>query len=347
MKAPLCEDRMTDRLRVEYDSLSQIIGAFAQEAIDLEELFRRIGNAAEDLRRAGWIGSAAVYFFSEYAEVANPATWRLIGLLWDISELTKQLVDYFHSVEEQVSQLFRLGVNQEDITTQIVALEKALEHAANNPTEADAVAARVDKLYAEGMTQIMGRNIDLKSSASASFSAREKLLIVEAFSQFPKTLRDKGMLDRLARYQTLPKAAAEYDPDSRVMNVTDEVYSAEYMRRYGIYSKEAAFQANILHEMAHSVQYDQKGNFSKLMEDYATQFGWKLMSPGGSVWWYKGNPGDLPGADDPSSMYPSNKMSAQEDMAEAVVFYRYAPERLSIDRYNWVKDNIYDGQEFK
>jgi WXG100 family type VII secretion target len=336
---------MPDKLRVEYDSLTQLAAMLAKEAADLEELPKRIAYHADYLQRCGWSGDSAIKFFGELVEVLDPATWKMIALLWDISDLINNLVRLFRQAEEAVAALFS-GVGSQDITAQIVSLEKAL-NAAKDPAATKAVAEKVDQLFAEKMRQIMGKDIDLNLGGTKDFTTREKLLVLETFSELPKTLVSKSMLDGLARYDKLPQKTADYNPDTKAINMTDSAYDDIFMKRYGLSSKEHAFQAILLHEMAHSIQYDKNGNFSPLMEDYAKKFGYRVIAIDGSLWQYKGKISDMPGADDRSSMYPVGRMTGQEDMAEAITFYRYAPERLSQERYNWVRDNIYNGQEFK
>jgi hypothetical protein len=118
---------------------------------------------------------------------------------------------------------------------------------------------------------------------------------------------------------------------------------AEKITRYG---EGNSFKATVLHEMVHSIQYDKNGAHTKILKDFAEAFGWYQVN---GEWWYSGGNAYLPGADS-NQQYPNlAKTNPLEDMAESVAFYRYNPESLwftSKDRYNWVKEHIYGGQEF-
>lgn len=106
----------------------------------------------------------------------------------------------------------------------------------------------------------------------------------------------------------------------------------------------------IFHELVHSSQYDADGTLNDVTQAYLAEFEWSFD---GKNWSYSGSPDDFPGSSDKylgvETGYPSSGRNGLEDMAEAVTYYRYEPQRLkqeSPERYEWVKENIYNGEEF-
>jgi WXG100 family type VII secretion target len=337
---------MAPKIRVQYNELAQAKQAMLKEAEAIRQMTSGLKKLIGGLREKSWSGHGLETFLREMDEVVLPAMTRLSTALVSSAALMDEIQRIFQATDEAVGHLFRQQV-EPDLTSQIVTLEKALQRAEHEPPMFGvAINSMIDIFYASQASELMGRHIYLKQ-ATKDFTAREKLLILETFSELPKTLREKSRMVGLVRHDTLSAAAANYHPARREINLTDAAYGDDYVKRLGLHSAEHAFQAVLLHELTHSIQYDEKGNFSKLLADYSTKFGYRDLSMNGTVWHYNGQDSDIPGADDPSTMYPQTQMNPQEDMAEAVVFYRYAPERLSKDRYDWVRDNIYSGQEFK
>jgi WXG100 family type VII secretion target len=337
---------MAPKIRAQYNELAQAKQAMLNEAEAVRQMTSGLKALIGSLRGKSWSGHGLETFLKEMDEVVLPAMTRLSTTLVRSAALMDEIQRIFQNTDEAVGQLFRQHIKP-DLTSQIVTLEKVLKRAEHEPAMFGiAITSMIDIFYTSQAPQLMGRHIYLKRGTK-DFTAREKLLILETFSELPKTLRDKSRMVGLVRHDTLSAVDADYHPAHREINLTDTAYGDVYMKRLGLHTPEHAFQAVLLHELTHSIQYDQKGNFSKLLEDYSTKFGYKDLSLNGSVWQYKGQVSDIPGADDPGTMYPLARMNPQEDMAEAVVFYRYAPERLSKDRYEWVRDNIYGGQEFK
>jgi WXG100 family type VII secretion target len=356
---------MGDRLRLEYDSLTQIATLLAKEAADLEELPKRIAYHADYLQRAGWSGDAAIKFFGELVEVLDPATWKMIALLSDVSNLINQLVHFFRQVEQEVAALFRFPRDPA-----IDALKQAVQIGVDETTGfgllknwllgdlegyqlyKSAIDGMVDTFYKTKMHEIMGRDIDIipanPADGNKDFTAREKLLVVEAFENFPKTIRDKAQLDHIGRFNTMGDGVGgKYNPNFAEVYMADAAYAQKFKNRYNVTSDDDVFEAVVLHEATHSIQYDADGKPSALLNDYAKQFGWKQDA--GGNWKYSGDAAAMPASpdNDPMKGYPRDKMNPYEDMAESVTYYRYAPDKLSWERYNWVRDNIYSGQEFK
>jgi WXG100 family type VII secretion target len=345
---------MGDRLRLEYDSLTKIAGSFAQEANDLEQMVRRIANMADNVQRAGWMGIAAAQFFGAHAELLDPATWKMIALLYDTSNLINQLVQNFRSVEEQVAELFRrppdpaIGLLKWAIQFNLDHLLE-LDEMGVMDTVNSTLKTAAENFYHNKMREIMGRDIPISpppgEKGYQEFYPKEKVLIVETFSELPKTMRDKAVIDNLYRVDKFgDNTAANYNVMGDI-TISGAVLNQGMQQRYSVSSSDQAFQAVLLHELTHSIQFNADGSHSKLLTDYAAEFGWQ-QGPGGN-WKYTGDVDHLPGHDNPSTWYKATGENPLEDMAEAVTFYRYAPDRLSQARYDWVRDNVYDGREFK
>jgi WXG100 family type VII secretion target len=204
----------------------------------------------------------------------------------------------------------------------------------------------------EQLQLLFGRDVSAVDG-DKNWTEKEIILMRGVLNDFPQGLADRSVLSNIyrdsgegRRYAGVfcPKEAEECpDPRSIVMN--DSAYSYGLQKRYGV-DADTAFQAVLLHEMVHASQSDSLGMPNKLVRDFALEMGWEEIP--GVGWNYTGDFADLPGADEGQFMYPDlENTNPMEDMAESITFYRYAPERLSPERYNFVKNQIFDGKEFK
>lgn len=106
----------------------------------------------------------------------------------------------------------------------------------------------------------------------------------------------------------------------------------------------------IFHELVHSAQFNSDGTLNEMTKSYLSEFEWSFD---GKKWNYSGDPESFPGASDKflgkNVGYPKAGRNGLEDMAEAVTYYCYEPKTLkqeSPKRYEWVKEHIFDGEEF-
>ena len=107
----------------------------------------------------------------------------------------------------------------------------------------------------------------------------------------------------------------------------------------------------VFHELVHSAQFTPEGQLTNLTQQYITHFGWSYSD---GKWSHESSKGPFPGTTDDffgnPVAYPEADRTGLEDMADGITYYRYEPgtlKRESPERYAWIKENVFGGQEFQ
>lgn len=96
-----------DEIKADYNQLDQVAGQFANQAQMIEQMIQQVRSSMDPLENGGWIGRGADAFFSEmYGEVL-PACQRLLLVLQDAAQSTRDIVNTMHRAEDEASAPFR------------------------------------------------------------------------------------------------------------------------------------------------------------------------------------------------------------------------------------------------
>ncbi|MBI3033532.1 hypothetical protein HYY72_00035 [Candidatus Woesearchaeota archaeon] len=217
---------------------------------------------------------------------------------------------------------------------------------------------------AQDTKKIEGFKIEIKQKygidvvdTDAKWSQYELELIKQALEELPASFLEKMPVKKIVR------KAPFLDRKGLVVNrdpTTVEIHDGALLQ--GTYSPEqeftSGFKGQMVHEITHTVQLNgYNGIFSNqyenpILKSFMDAVGWKV---GLYVPFFDSLMGifgrDFIAGCEPS-VFPSEYASAnpKEDMAESVAFYVYDPEYLSEispARYSWIKQNLFDGKEFK
>jgi WXG100 family type VII secretion target len=97
----------SDEIKADYEQLEQVAGRFANQAQAIEEMLQSIRSSMDPLENGGWIGRGASSFFSEMSSEVLPACQRLINVLHDASQATKDIANVMKRAEDEASSPFR------------------------------------------------------------------------------------------------------------------------------------------------------------------------------------------------------------------------------------------------
>ncbi len=98
-----------DEVRADYDQLEQVAGRFATQSQAIEQMMQQLRNSMEPLANGGWIGRGADAFFGEMNDLILPKCQRLLDLLNDANQVTKDISQKMQQAEEEASAPFRSG----------------------------------------------------------------------------------------------------------------------------------------------------------------------------------------------------------------------------------------------
>jgi WXG100 family type VII secretion target len=96
-----------DKLRVEYEPLSNLANAFAHESQEIEKLIQHLTRCAEELYASGWTGRSANAFYQEASEFIFPATSKLSAVLQSSAEIIAQCQQIYWDADQEVGKLFK------------------------------------------------------------------------------------------------------------------------------------------------------------------------------------------------------------------------------------------------
>ena len=97
---------MTDRIEVDYQSLTRVASQFAQQASQIQQMQRRIISTANSLQ-SGWQGHGSEAFFKEMYDLVLPSVERLRQALEEAGRVTTHAGNEIATAEEQASAPFR------------------------------------------------------------------------------------------------------------------------------------------------------------------------------------------------------------------------------------------------
>jgi hypothetical protein len=289
-----------------------------------------------------------------------PALARLTEALTAGSATAQTMLEVWQTAEQDAARVFqaatdRAAPNGTEAVWPRAGDAEAAPTAAPPPATTDdlrrmAAQRAVNRL----LTQALGREVKA-IDGSRPWSTAELHDLEKIIQLFPPAVAKLSVLSSIRRDKFCrgnPKGTAgvftSYSEDPiyhQSISLSDNAgQSAEIAATYTT-NRRNSFATVALHEFTHSLQYTPEGYISPLLQDYAKMAGWDNTFGG---WSYQGEVKDLPGGDHPETMYPpADRSNPQEDMAEAVTFYVYAPHRLSPARYQFVKDHIFLGREPK
>jgi len=96
-----------DEVKADYDQLEQVASKFASQSQAAEQILQQVRSSMEPLESGGWIGRAASEFFNEMYSEVLPACQRLISVLNDAAQATKDISETLHRAEDEACGPFR------------------------------------------------------------------------------------------------------------------------------------------------------------------------------------------------------------------------------------------------
>lgn len=171
----------------------------------------------------------------------------------------------------------------------------------------------------------------------------ELILLEDTLRSLPPDFYGKASIHEIIRDSSNNGAGGVYYGSKGPIRIYDRAYE---MDKYD-QSHYGNFKATIAHELTHGLQYYNPKNDktygdaydNPLMKDWAKTTGWKKSWWGLGEWEYTGKKDELP------TGYAGT--NPKEDMAESVVLYMYNPEKLSQNRYDFLKEHVFNGKEYK
>lgn len=97
---------MNNAIQADYDQLDAIAARFGQSAEAIDELYRQVRRAAEDLLQDGWKGRGSDAFASEMSATLLPALQRLKHALEVAQKTTSDSGAMLHAAEAEAAALF-------------------------------------------------------------------------------------------------------------------------------------------------------------------------------------------------------------------------------------------------
>lgn len=97
----------SDEVKANYEELDQVASKFASQAEAAQQVLQQVLGSMDPLVNGGWIGRAANQFFSEMDSEVLPACRRLISVLHDAAQATKDISETMHRAEDEASAPFR------------------------------------------------------------------------------------------------------------------------------------------------------------------------------------------------------------------------------------------------
>lgn len=205
-----------------------------------------------------------------------------------------------------------------------------------------------------------GRNVNLVDG-NEKWTEYEAAAVDRAVASLPPTLakdslvrniyRDRSQSDSPLAFWLPPNYQGSQYGAHEPQSITFIAPMPFKSTRQGSPEPGSRVETVIFHELVHSSQYTADGQPSDLAQRYFDRFGWTHDSSG--KWHYDSSKGLFPGTTDSflifSVAYPEAGRNGKEDMADAITYYRYEPETLrreSPERYTWIKENVFGGQEF-
>jgi len=374
-------------IQANYSQLGAAIRQLQRHTSDVLDLYRQAKHTADDLLAGGWIGEGAARFGEEIETLVFPAVQRLIMSLQGAGQYLERSIGIFQAAESEAGQLFR-GESNSEIIAYAVRIKDEVEeelklHGWVFDTEEHAYKA-IESVYADDGPNKLDWQVSIDSidiagnpvgfyegvvwsgdhmAASAAWPEDMIAKLKAVINDAPQALKDNSVITAIywgggaavwredSGLKTAPGVFLPTGDKSPVYGPGSMIISSGMQNavRYGG-DEQNRIEAALLHEFAHTAQFNSDGTYSYLMDSYLFEFEW-TKDPLTKTWTYNGNPDDLPGGNDQSTWYPHlDQTNPMEDMAEAIAFYRYNPEvlyRYSRARYDWVRDNIYEGKEFR
>jgi hypothetical protein len=185
-------------------------------------------------------------------------------------------------------------------------------------------------------------------------------LLDEVFKQIPASLLNSIVLPKIVRDKVdfdaqgnqAPNTFGSYAASTGVLKIFDQAFSPYDFQNDADGSKQ--FKGTLIHELTHVITRS-KGSqayyidtyFNPLLGNYmsvgsASGATWQ-MSVNGSKWIYNASA---------TSQLPTTYAGTdpEEDLCESTMLYIMDPARLtqsSVDRYNYIRDNIFGGIEYE
>lgn len=97
---------MSDVIQADYEQLEQIASRFANQSQAIEQMLQKVRSSMDKLENDGWVGRGADAFFAEMHDKIIPTCQKLINLLNDASETTKQISQRVQTAEREAAALF-------------------------------------------------------------------------------------------------------------------------------------------------------------------------------------------------------------------------------------------------
>jgi WXG100 family type VII secretion target len=98
---------MAERVRADYDQLSEVARSFERESTELRRALDAIRRQVEVLERGDWIGKGAQAFYREMRSQVLPSLQRLVNALEAASRVTLQASRVMKEAEDDSANLFR------------------------------------------------------------------------------------------------------------------------------------------------------------------------------------------------------------------------------------------------
>lgn len=354
-------------LHMETDLVRGVGTQLQQVASSLQQQTQQLNYSAQALSNA-WQGPSADIFVSEI----QPLLQYLNRIALEGDTLNQRLqreVDEW----EQVSSKF--GINNVMYVNKTTPTDASVSHVGDErspwkqwlgdntplafvpgftPPAGGDIETIDDRLHMK-----FGRDVNLVDGNQV-WTDHEVAAVDRAIEKFPDTLARSSLINNIYR-------ASDKDPSGPPLgfwlppNYNGDDYGAyepssitlfrgmplNNTRQGGI-GEVDRIETVMFHELVHSAQYNADGSMNDLTVSYLREFDWSDDAKT-----YYGDPNNFPGSSDTflgqPVGYPESGRTGWEDMAEAITYYRYEPETLrreSPERYAWVKDHIFAGQEF-
>lgn len=98
---------MADEIKADYDQLEQVASRLSSQAQVAQDVIQMVRASMEKLENGGWIGRGADAFFGEMYDEIFPACQRLVEVLNEASQATRDIVQTMQRAEDEASAPFR------------------------------------------------------------------------------------------------------------------------------------------------------------------------------------------------------------------------------------------------
>lgn len=96
-----------DEVKADYEQLDQVAARLTTQAEQIEQMLQHMRSSMDPLENGGWIGRAATAFFTEMNGEVLPACQRLLAVLNEASQATKDIAGTLHRAEDEACAPFR------------------------------------------------------------------------------------------------------------------------------------------------------------------------------------------------------------------------------------------------